>query len=300
MTSSDSSTLSPPPTPGTPRNAGLQRLFARITDLSAFSVHAQEIVRLANQSSGTLDDLQKLIQADPSLVAMILRRVNSSYYRLDQQISDLSTAARLLGVREFRNLAITVHLSRMFELSTDVGAFRVAGLWSHSVAVAAASHLVSRVCGCGTPAEAYIAGLLHDIGLLLVNRHMRRRFTQVVERVRKLASTPVVEQAVYSFDHAQLGGYAARQWDFLPAVVDAIQYHHDVELYAGPHRDLVFVVSAADYLCSRAGWTSMGVHNIPLPPDSVYRTLGLDHVALAIIWEELIPTLDKAASLATI
>ncbi len=213
---------------------------------------------------------------------------------------ELSSAARLLGVREFHNLAITVYLSRMFEMSTDVGSFRVAGLWSHSVAVAAASHLVSRVCGCGVPADAYLAGLLHDIGLLLVSRQLRRRFKQVVDRVRKLVCTPVLERSVYSFDHAQLGGHVAKQWDFPPAVVDAIQYHHDVEVYAGPHRELVFVVAAADYLCSRAGWTSMGVHNIPLPPDIVYRTLGLDQLALAIIWEELPPTLEKAASLATI
>ncbi|MHB8971444.1 MAG: HDOD domain-containing protein [Pirellulaceae bacterium] len=289
-----------PPASGSPRKVGLQRLFARITDLAPFSINAQEIVRLANRSSGSLEDLQKLIQADPSLVALILRRVNSSYYHLDQQLHELAAAARLLGVREFHNLAITVYLSRMFEMSADVGAFRVAGLWSHSVAVAAASHLVSRVCGRGVPADAYLAGLLHDIGLLLVSRQLRRRFKQVVDRVRKLVSTPVLERSVYSFDHGQLGGYVAKQWDFPPSVVDAIQYHHDVEVYAGPHRELVFVVAAADYLCSRAGWTSMGVHNIPLPPDIVYRTLGLDQLALAIIWEELPPTLEKAASLATI
>ncbi|MHB0956337.1 MAG: HDOD domain-containing protein [Pirellulaceae bacterium] len=300
MTISDRSTVTSPPVPLLPSNPALQRLFARIADLSAFSVHAQDIVRLSNRSSGSLADLQKLIQADPSLVALILRRVNSSYYRLDPQITDLSTAARLLGVREFRNLAVTVYLSRMFELSTDVGSFRVAGLWSHSVAVAAAAHLVSRVCGCGIPADAYIAGLLHDIGLLLVNRHMRRRFALLVDRVRKRVATSVVEREVYSFDHAQLGGYVARQWNFPAAVVDAIQYHHEAELYAGSHRDLVFVVTAADYLCSRAGWTSMGVHNVPLPADVVYRALGLDQLALAIIWEELIPTLERAASLATV
>ena len=227
---------------------------------------------MANRSSGSLEELQKLIQADPSLVALILRRVNSSYYHLDQQ----STTCRppracwvCVNSAIWRSPSTCPGCSKC---PTDVGSFRVAGLWSHSVAVAAASHLVSRVCGCGVPADAYIAGLLHDIGLLLVSRHMRRRFTQVVDRVRKLVRTPAVERSVYSFDHAQLGGHVARQWDFPPAVVDAIQYHHDVEVYAGPHRELVFVVAAADYLCSRAGWTSMGVHNIPLPPDIVYRT----------------------------
>jgi hypothetical protein len=61
----------------------------------------------------------------------------------------------------------------------------------------------------------------------------------------------------------------------------------------------VYVVSVANYLCSRAGLTSLGVHNVAPPPDEVYRGLGLDQVTLAIIWEELDATLDKAGALAT-
>jgi HD-like signal output (HDOD) protein len=283
-----------------PRGAPLQRLFARILESSSFSLNAREIMRLANRSTGSLDDLKRLIQTEPALVALLLRRLNSAYYRLDRQVQDLHVAARLLGFREFRNLAITVYMSRMFESSTDVGKFRTTDLWNHSVAVAAASHLVSRVCGCGVPADAYIAGLLHDLGLLLVNRQMRRRFIQVVQRVTRSAALPDVERAVYGFDHAQLGGYAAQQWEFPAAIVDAIQYHHDVHAAPALHRELVFVVAAADYLCSRAGWTAVGVHNVPLPPDTVYRVLGLDQVALAVIWDELLPTLEKARSLAVV
>ena len=73
---------------------------------------------------------------------------------------------------------------------------------------------------------------------------------------------------------------------------------YDVGRYDGVHRDLVFVVAAANYLCSRAGWTSLGVHNVSIPPDDTYRVLGLDEVALSIIWEELAPTLEKASLLA--
>jgi putative nucleotidyltransferase with HDIG domain len=271
-----------------------------MTGASAFSANAQEIVRLANRSTGNLEDLQRLIQTDPSLVALLLRRVNSAYYHLDQHVQDLTVAARLLGFREFRNLAITVYLSRMFEMSMDYGTFRTAGLWSHCVAVAAAAHLVSRVCSCGVPADAYIAGLLHDIGFLLIHRHVHRRFTQLVDRAQGAVSLLEEERGAYGFDHAQLGAYLARQWDFPAAVADAIQFHHDVNVYPGPHREFVCVVAATDYLCSRAGWTALGVHNLPLPPDSVYRALGLDHMALAVIWEELLPTLEKATSLAAV
>lgn len=283
-----------------PRSAPLQRLFARILESSPFSPTAREILRLANRSTGSLDELTRLIQTDPALVALLLRRLNSAYYRLDRPVQDLHVAARLLGFREFRNLAITVYMSRMVESATEVGPFHTAVLWNHSVAVAAASHLVSRVCGCGVPGDAYIAGLLHDLGLLLAHRQLRRRFAQVVQRATASTALTDVERAVYGFDHAQLGGFAAQRWEFPPAIVDAIQYHHDIQAAPAPHRELVFVVTAADYLCSRAGWSAVGVHSVPLPPDVVYRVLGLDQIALAVIWDELFPTLEKARSLATV
>jgi HD-like signal output (HDOD) protein len=118
--------------------------------------------------------------------------------------------------------------------------------------------------------------------------------------VQRVGSVVAEERAVYGFDHAELGAYLARQWDFPAAVADAIQFHHEVDAYKGRHREFVCVLAATNYLCSRAGWTSLGVHNHPLPPDSVYRTLGLDQLALAVIWDELLPTLEKATSLAAV
>ncbi len=285
---------------GASDNPALERLFARMGAMATFSANAQAIVRLSYRSTGSLEDLQHLVQADPSVAALVLRRVNSEYYHLDEEVLDVTSAAHLLGFREFRNLAITVYVSRMFDLSTEAGALHAAGMWVHSVAVAAAAHLVSRVCGRGVPADAYMAGLLHDVGFLLIYRHMYRRFLRLVGELQNDTYLPSLEHAAYAFDHAQLGSYVARQWEFPPAVTDAIQYHHDVDAYTGPHRDLVHVVAATDYLCTRAGWTALGVQNLPLPPDSVYRALGLDQVALAIIWEQLLPTLEKATALAAV
>ena len=272
-----------------------------MTGASAFSANAQEIVRLANRSSGSLEDLQKLIQADPSLVALLLRRVNSAYYHLDQHVQELTVAARLLGFREFRNLAITVYLSRMFEMSDGCR-------------VLSRSRPVESLRGGGRRVPPGVPRVrLRSSGrrvcrriaarhwLPADHRHVRRRFTQVVDRVGKRGAHPDEERAAYGFDHAQLG---ERIWlgsgTSPPPWSDAIQFHHDVDVYTGPHREFVCVVAATDYLCSRAGWTSLGVHNLPLPPDIVYRTLGLDQVALAIIWEELLPTLEKATSLAAV
>jgi putative nucleotidyltransferase with HDIG domain len=276
----------------------LDRLFTRIGDLSMLPAGARQLVQLTRNPNGDLEDLQQLIQTDPSLVAQVLRRVNSPYYSLDKVVHNLPHAAQLLGFREVRNLAITVYLSRMYEPSMTLGSFSRQGLWKHSVAVAATAHLVSRVCGRAVPADAYIAGLLHDIGLLLLNRQMRRYFAQVIEAVRGDIPTTDAERQVYLFDHTQLGAYVASTWGFPRPVIDAIRFHHEILRYSGTHRDLVYVVAIANYLCSRAKWTSMGIHNVPPPPDRVYRDLMLDEVALSIIWKELDSTLDKSVFLA--
>jgi putative nucleotidyltransferase with HDIG domain len=275
-----------------------ERLMARIADVSEMAGGVQRLLDLGTRSN-SLAELQQQIQADPSLVAQILRRINSPYYGMSQEIHDLAAATRLLGFAEARNLAITVHLSRLFEHPLEYGTFSCGGLWHHSVAVAAAAQLVSRVCGCAIPAEAYLAGLFHDIGLLLVGRQLRRHFLQVIAAVSRFEATSPAERRVYRFDHAQLGAFVAERWCLPAAMVDTIRYHHEVDHYSGPHRDLVFVVATANYLCSRAGWTSMGVHNVAVPPDHVYRQIGLDQLALSVIWEQLLMTLQQAVFLAS-
>ena len=122
----------------------------------------------------------------------------------------------------------------------------------------------------------------------------------MVDRIRPDTPTTATERAVYGFDHAQLGGYVARNGTFPPRSWTPSNFITMSTYTRANNANLSDVVAATNYLCSRAGWTSLGVHNVPLPPDSVYRALGLDQVALAVIWEELLPTLEKAASLAAV
>src|SRR4029078_1646146 len=126
-------------------------------------------------------------------------------------------------------------------------------LWSHSVGVAVASRLVARVCGRRACEEAYIGGLLHDIGLILLDQTLQKHFHKVIDLINEATPTHIVETKVLSFDHALLGGFVARRWIFPDAVADAITYHHQPWCYSGPHKEMVQVVAVANYLCSRAG-----------------------------------------------
>ena len=280
------------------RRLALERLFARIGDVATLPSAAQKVLRITEDENADPEKLREAIQGDPVLVARVLRRLNSSYYSLSQRISDLKTAISLLGLREIRNLALTVFLSRFYEGSAGHGRYRRENLWAHSVGVAVASRLVARVCGRSACEEAYIAGLLHDLGLILLDQTLQRHFYKVIDGIDEQTPTYIVESRILTFDHALLGGFVARRWNFPDAVADAITFHHQPWCYTGPHKELVQVVAVANYLCSRAGVTSLGVHNVPPPADEIYAGLGLDQVTLAIIWDELDSALEKATSLA--
>jgi HD-like signal output (HDOD) protein len=281
------------------RTAALERLFARIGEVATLPEAAQKVLRLTVDERSDHERLREAIQGDPVLVARILRRLNSSYYALSHKISSIKTAITLLGTREIRNLALTVFASKLFEPSASHGRYRREALWTHSVAVAVASRLVARVCGKGASDEAYVAGLLHDLGLILLDQTLQRHFHKVLESIDEATPTHIVESRILSFDHALLGGFVARRWNFPDPVADAITFHHQPWCYTGAHKDLVQVVAVANYLCSRAGVTSLGVHNVTPPPDELYANLGLDQVTLAIIWDELAVSLEKAAGLAS-
>jgi HD-like signal output (HDOD) protein len=282
------------------RRLALERLFARIAQVTSLPPVGQRILQLTENDAASGDELREAIQSDPVLVARILRRLNSAYYGLTHKVADVRTAVSLLGFREVRNLALTAFLSKLFESPGTHGGCRREMLWSHSVAVAACSRLVSRVCGRGTPEEAYIAGLLHDLGLILMDQTLRRHFARVLDALTPHVPTCAVENRILSFDHAALGGFVARQWNFPEQIADAITFHHLPLGYRGPHQDLVNVVTVANYLCCRAGRTSLGVANVQPPADEVYSGLGLDRVTLSIICTELDVTLEKADVMASI
>ena len=272
----------------------LEKLFQRISEISSLPATAQRIVEMAEDESASGVDLLRAVEGDPALVARILRRVNSAFYGLRHNVADLQSAINLLGFREIRNLALTVHVTRLFDKPGDYRGYSRESLWDHMVAVAVVARLVSNVCQCAVPEEAYLGGLLHDMGFILLDQHLRKHFCQVVSRVDESTLTTEIEQEVFTFDHAELAAFVARKWQFAEQIVAAIRYHHYPERYEGPHQEIVFVVSAANYFCSHAGRSSLGVHNVPAPSDAVYNMLGLQQDKLSMIFEQLDAALEAA------
>ncbi|MCH8922105.1 MAG: HDOD domain-containing protein [Planctomycetes bacterium] len=293
----DASTETPPQTA---HEAALEKLFTGVSELSSLPQVAMQVIEIADDDTSTADDLCAAVQGDPALAVKVMRQVNSSYYSRRHRINDLKTAINVLGFREMRNLALTIYVSRMF---SDAGAYRNynrEGLWGHLVAVATTSQLIAKVCGHVGPDEAYLAGLLHDMGLIVIDQHMRRAFREVLDHIDEETPTCVAERRVLTFDHCQLGGFIAERWDLPEATVSAIRHHHAPDEANGEHGDLIHIVEMANYLCSRNGITSLGVHNVVSPSDEAIARLGISGKQLANIYEQLEETLEAADTLAAI
>ena len=161
------------------------------------------------------------------------------------------------------------------------------------------ARLISEICGKASPDESYLAGLLHDIGYILLDEHLRKHFCKVIEKIGPKTSTTKIEQEIFTFDHTELGAFVASKWAFPDQISDAIRYHHIPEEYDGKYQEIVCVVAMANYFASRSGYPSLGVHNVSAVPDAIYARLGLREHKLEEIWGKLPDVLESASTIAT-
>lgn len=281
-------------------NFALQQLFSRIGQMSSLPGVAQRVLQVAEDDEASTDDLLQVVEQDPILAIRILRTVNSSFFGLRNEVADLNTAISMLGFVQVRNLALTVFVARLCETPSSYRDYSREKLWHHMVAVGTIARLVARVCKRADPDEAYLAGLLHDVGMLMIDQYMHQAFCQVLDFVYDGMPTSEAERQVLTFDHADLGAFVSRKSNFPNRMTTAIQYHHSPCDYVGRDRNLLDVVAVANHFASRNVISSLGVTNIPPPTNKVCEALGLQEKQLEVIWEEMEPALEAAKTLAKI
>ncbi len=283
-----------------PPEALIERLFKRISEVSSLPAVAIRIIEVANDSTTGAEDLHEAVQFDAALAMRIMRTVNSSYYALQNKVADLRLAITLLGFKEIRNLAMTAYIAQLFKKDAGYENYSREGLWNHLIGVGTVSRLIAETCGKVPPREAYLAGLLHDLGIILIDQYLHQPFCRVVDTVDEETSICQVEHDILGFDHTQLGQFVASRWNLPEHLTTSIRYHHTPLDYDGPHRDMVYVVTLANLFCHAKELTSLGVLNTQVPPAEVFTGLGLDKQRVSLIWEQLDDALKAADIMALV
>ena len=208
---------------------GLRSLVGGIKSLPSLPSLYLDITRELRSPDPDLDDLIEKIQMDPAIVAKVLQLVNSGFFALPERIGDVAEAVRLLGIEMLQSLVLLTGVFSQFE--QEGGIFlSVHSFWRHSLAVARLAQAVVRFLPNGEAIrqEAFTAGLLHDIGDLILGVHRHREHVQAnqVATNEKLPRHRV-ERQLLGASHAEIGAYMLNLWGLPNTIVEAVAFHHD-------------------------------------------------------------------------
>lgn len=207
----------------------LKEVLNRIGELPAMPATVADVLRLTDDPLVEMDDVSKAIEGDPALSAKILQVSNSSYYGMRQHVGTLKLALVILGVREVRNIVLGVSV---FEsVSSDGTDKRVAQkIWDEALQVAGMARLLTAEIKLGLQGEEFIAGLLSNVGRMILLREFGGDYAKLYTKLR---ATPLAlrdqELSTFGYSHPEAAAALAVKWCLPQALCDALWYQYPVD-----------------------------------------------------------------------
>jgi putative nucleotidyltransferase with HDIG domain len=249
-------------TPHKPDPLRIKRITESIINLPTLPMIISRMIELVDNPKTSAGSLARLISTDQALTARILKLANSAYYGFPREISTVNMAIVVLGFNTVKDMGLSLSVFDMFKDAETAGAFDTTQFWEHSVGCGIAARAVARSCGHRLAGEAFVAGLLHDIGKVILKQYFPKEFKEIMAlSSAEGASLEAIELQVIGTQHGQVGGWLAEKWNLPKIIADSITFHH------APwesKQDNVFVaaISLADYLCHLAGIGKSGRTNL--------------------------------------
>jgi putative nucleotidyltransferase with HDIG domain len=270
------------------RNLVVLQAMNEVSHIATLPEITIKIIELVEDPDSTAGDLHKIIANDPALCARVLKVVNSAFYGLPGQIGSINRAIVLLGLNAVKNIAIAASLAKLFRGGRLCPQFSARDLWTHSIAVAATVKLLSDTLKLGLADEAFLAGLMHDIGIMVEMQAFRSKLGEVFDYAdQHKCGFMVAEQQVIGATHEDLGKALCEKWKFPRSFAFVTGHHHNPMAIEAESRLLTSLVYIADVLASRAqiGYSDTPP-NLELDPE-VVKSVGLtpaqiEQVTLAI------------------
>lgn len=240
------------------QNQTVATAIQEISHIATLPEVTLKIIKLVEDPTSTAQDLHKVIAYDPALCSRLLKVVNSAFYGLPGQIGSINRAIVLLGLNAVKNIAIAASLAKLFrggELSPN---FSARDLWKHSIASAAASKMIADEIKLGLPDEAFLSGLIHDIGIIVEMQFDRHKLIDVIDQVQvdgdgaPQKSMLDIERSVFGATHQDFGAGLCEKWRFPKTFALVAGHHHDPLCLPDGNRTLVCLVAIADRLAADA------------------------------------------------
>ncbi|MEJ5299374.1 MAG: HDOD domain-containing protein [Thermodesulforhabdaceae bacterium] len=202
----------------------LKKIVMVTGDLPTIPYTAQAVLQKLSDPQATSKEIEDIIIRDPSLTARILKLANSPFYAQARTIKTIKEATTVIGFNTLRSLVLASAVREMFKVFGLVEKM----LWEHAVTVGFISRFIALKISHRSSEEYFIAGLLHDIGKIVLQIKVPDRMAQVIEELyeEERDDSTIVETKVFGFNHAHVGQLIAKKWLFSQEIEEAIGYHH--------------------------------------------------------------------------
>jgi putative nucleotidyltransferase with HDIG domain len=255
-----------------------------IDRMPSLSTTVTKVLQICNQPQTSAKDLNQVISLDPVLTGRVLKLINSAYYSLPNKITSLTRAIIMLGLNTVKNLALSTAVVGTVGKEASFQSISMDQFWTHSICVGVTAKALAAKKGVAVQMreECFVAGMLHDLGKIVLSGCFPEQFALACNRVREGQDSLVrVEAEIFGFDHSSVGRMIAEKWQFNDVMINALGYHHEPYLAKDTDRELVAIVSVANMYANIFDFGSAG--DPYQDYDILVRTLEL----LGLQWDDL-------------
>jgi HD-like signal output (HDOD) protein len=269
----------------------MDKALAALGKLPPFSPVLNRVLASLNDDNATYAQLGELIEKDTVLAANILQLANSALYARSGNCTSVRHAASRLGMSKLMNAILGMSISRMWNQGQMPRAWSVGRFNVHSVATALVSDLMAQRLPVRYPEGAFVAGLLHDIGQLLIVRSLPEEYDRLMQVSAETARPPVeCEQEVLGFTHAELSAMALATWNLPEPTQVAVRFHHshslDPTVLNPGEITLSSAIDAANRYTNSIGISTLPAAETQAPELGPIQALGLDPAATEKLLKE--------------
>lgn len=261
------------------RDAVVNKL-ARIHNLPTLPPIIEKLGKAVNNPDADAGMIARIIEDDPSMMARVLKVVNSAFYGLAEPIHSVQRAIAQMGLVAVNNIAMSTSVFSTFSKKGQTD-FNREAFWRHSICAGIAANIIYEKAGPKLKHVIqkdvlHLAGLIHDIGKIIFEQFFHNEFINAIEVSKeKQISLHLAEIEVLGVDHAEIGAWLAGKWKLSPQLTETIRYHHEPSMADDANKDLTNICHIANYICNLQKIGDSGDAASPVFTHSAWKDLGL-------------------------
>ncbi len=272
----------------------VRKLVERVQGLPTLPSMLNNINQMILNPKTSAKEVAQVISSDPALTSKVLRVVNSSFYGFPNRITTITHAIVILGFNTIKSIVLSSTIFDVFRRTVKPGDFDRTEFWKHSIGCGAAAKVIGRRLNYPMLEELFIAGLLHDVGKIVLDQFIPDKFVEVLNLVRSRDILIVEAEAqILGATHADVGAWLFEKWNLSKGLVETTRCHHNPAL-ASDSPKFAEIIHVSDILVRAIRFGNGGDSKIPALHEGAWKSLGLQETEMDDLLSQTSQEIEKA------